>query len=194
MVINKRGIPRNEEAGGSDVGLFDHYADVFIPIEDSDIAECRWAVDHGAVRKALEKGVAFFRGGELAMTVGGEGGKSVFGEVEEGIKSVKSIAKNLPVAGCPCVTDAEFDSISGPEKRSIIAKELSAEFVTEEIVPSFQTDLIWAESKSFCWFAKSGTEGFEFGIRKAERDGEGDINMNSKEVNREDFHKVKECR
>ena len=193
MVINKRGIPRNEEAGGSDVGLFDHYADVFIPIEDSDIAECRWAVDHGAVRKALEKGVAFFRGGELAMTVGGEGGKSVFGEVEEGIKSVKSITKNLPVAGCPCVTDAEFDSISGPEKRSIIAKELSTEFVTEEIVPSFQTDLIWAESKSFCWFAKSGTEGFEFGIRKAEWDGEGDINMNSKEVNREDFHKKCEC-
>ena len=161
MVINKRGIPRNEETGGSDVGLFDHYADVFIPIEDSDIAECRWAVDHGAVRKALEKGVAFFRGGELAMTVGGEGGKSVFGEVEEGIKSVKSISKNLPVAG--------------PEKRSIIAKELSTEFVTEEIIPTFQADLIWAESESFCGFAESGPEGFEFGIRKAEGDGEGDI-------------------
>ena len=127
------------------------------------------------------------------MAVGGEGGKSVFGEIEEGVKSSQSIAKNLPVASRTGVADAEFDSIRGPENRSIIAKEVSAEFVTEEIVPSFQTDLIWAESKSFCWFAKSGTEGFEFGIRKAEWDGEGDINMNSKEVNREDFHKKCEC-
>ena len=61
LVINKRGVPGDEEARGNDIGLFDHYTDVFIPIEDGDIAKCRWPVDHRAVRKSLEKGVAFFR-------------------------------------------------------------------------------------------------------------------------------------